>query len=398
MSTAAAMTNAVARVLVVDDTEANRDLLTRRLERQGHDVTCAVDGRQALEILQHEAFDLVLLDIMMPVMDGFELLERMRADDALMHLPVIMISALNDSESVSRAIAMGADDHLPKPFDRRILKARVEASLARKRLHDMEQHHARELERELDIARDIQAGFLPRHLPAVPGWDLAAWFQPARRVGGDFYDAFPVVGGQHMALVIADVCDKGVGAALFMALFRSLVRARAEAMPLRRGDATAQLEALVVSVNEYIARTHGDANMFATLFVGMLDTTSGELVYVNGGHEQPLICQGTSVRCELQPTGPAVGMLSGMKFQARRERIDPGERLVLFTDGIVDARNAVGEAFSRRRLQAGVQASQAGSAADTVQTIRRAVDRYADNDEQFDDLTLLVVRRDEVAE
>src|SRR5690606_18183302 len=114
----------------------------------------------------------------------------------------------------------------------------------------------RSLERELDIAREIQAGFLPETLPAAEDWDLAVWFQPARRVSGDFYDAFPMHDGRRIALVIADVCGKGVGAALFMALFRSLVRALAERILLAGGDDAAQARALIAAVNDYIARTH----------------------------------------------------------------------------------------------------------------------------------------------
>src|SRR5690606_16086600 len=208
-------------ILVVDDNEMNRDMLSRRLQRQGHTVELAEDGRQALGMIEAGDYDLVLLDIMMPVMNGFELLERLRGDDRFRHLPIVMISALDDADSITKAIGMGADDHLPKPFNPQILRARVGASLARKRLHDREQMHARALERE------IEAGFLPAELPRADGWELAACFEPARQVGGDFYDAFALEDGR-IALVVADVCDKGVGAALFMALFRSLLRAGAE--------------------------------------------------------------------------------------------------------------------------------------------------------------------------
>jgi DNA-binding response OmpR family regulator len=202
--------NAVAtdtgHILVVDDNEMNRDMLSRRLLRQGHTVDMAEDGRQALDKLETCAYDLVLLDIMMPVMNGFELLERLRAEERFRHLPVVMISALDDADSVTRAIGMGADDHLPKPFNPQILRARVGASLPRKRLHDREQMHARALEREIDIAREIQAGFLPPDLPRADGWELAACFEPARQVGGDFYDAF-ALGEGRISMVVAYVCD-----------------------------------------------------------------------------------------------------------------------------------------------------------------------------------------------
>src|SRR5690606_13045707 len=251
-------------ILVVDDTEMNRDMLSRRLQRQGHTVEMAENGRVALGMLEaSDAYDLVLLDIMMPEMDGYQLLGHLRGSERFRHLPVILISALDDNDSVVKGIELGADDHLPKPFNPHILRARVEASLARKRLRDRERLHARALEREIDIARDIQAGFLPAAMPGADGWALAARFQPARQVGGDFYDAFALPDGR-LLLVVADVCDKGVGAALFMALFRSLLRALAERMLHAAEDVDAELAALLSATNDYIARTHDSANMFAT--------------------------------------------------------------------------------------------------------------------------------------
>ena len=381
-----------ACILIVDDNEANRDLLARRLQRQGHRTAMAENGRVALEMLQREPFDLMLLDIMMPEMTGFELLEHTKADPVLKHIPVILISALDDTESITKGIAMGADDHLPKPFNKYILNARVSASLARKRLHDREQMHARSLEREMDIARDIQSGFLPDHLPDIDGMQLAAWFQPARRVGGDFYDAFELPGSARIAVVVADVCDKGVGAALFMALVRSLVRALAERMLTADGDTAAESRQLIVAVNDYITRTHDRANMFATLFFAVLDVPSGTLVYVNGGHEPPIITGPLGVRTELAPSGPAVGMMPALNFDARSETLAPGETLIMSTDGVTDAHDGDGVMYSHLRLLELV-APAARSANDMVERIRDAVQAHARDAAQFDDITLLVLHR-----
>lgn len=385
--------DASARILIVDDTEANRDLLVRRLQRLGHQTATAEDGHVALEMLAQDAFDLMLLDIMMPGMTGFEVLERVKSDDSLKHLPVILISALDDSENMAKGIAMGADDYLPKPFNPLILKARVGASLAKKRLHDREQLHAKAMERELDIARNIQSEFLPDHLPVIDGLELAAWLQPARHVAGDFYDTFMLDGsGRRIALVVADVCDKGVGAALFMAVCRSLLRALSVRIIVAGGDPRAQVRELIRTINDYSARTHDRANMFATLFFGILDTDSGNLVYVNGGHEPPLITGPRGVRTELAPTGPAVGMLPDLEFDARSEIIEPGETLVLYTDGVTDAHDQDGARFSRRRLL-DIAAEPVPSAQAMLERIRGAVQEYARDVSPFDDITLLVAHR-----
>ena len=394
MNAALAMADS-ARILVVDDNEMNRDMLARRLLRQGHAVETAIHGREALSMLHASAFDLVLLDIMMPEMNGYELLEHLRGDPLFRHLPVILISALDDADSVVKGIEMGADDHLPKPFNPHILRARVGASLAKKRLHDREQMHARMLEREIDIAREIQAGFLPARLPQPDGWELAACFEPARQVGGDFYDAFALDDGR-IVVAIADVCDKGVGAALFMALFRSLLRALAERTLVGGDDGTGdsrdeRLRALVGSVNDYIARTHGDANMFATMFVGVLDPGSGALAYVNGGHESPALVGAAGVRARLLPTGPAVGMLPGMEFKVAHQAIDAGEMLLLFTDGATDARNQGGALLGEEGML--VLANPIQGAGITVAALRDAVHAHAAGTDPFDDLTLMVVAR-----
>jgi len=219
------MTMEHGRILVADDNLINLKLLRRMLEEQGHSVATAEHGQAALELLRAEAFDLLLLDILMPELDGYQVLAQMQADPILRHIPVIVISAVDELDSVVRCIEMGAEDYLPKLFNRVILRARISACLEKKRLRDKEQLYLKGLERELAIGREIQAGFLPDRLPQPSGWELAARLQPAREVGGDFYDAFPLAQGRKIGLVVADVSGKGVGAALFMTLFRTLIRA-----------------------------------------------------------------------------------------------------------------------------------------------------------------------------
>lgn len=379
-------------ILVVDDNELNRDLLSRRLRKGGHEVALAEHGLQALEMIREQPFDLVLLDIMMPEMNGYELLERLKADPALRHIPVIMITAVDDQESVVRCIRLGAEDHLPKPFDPALLFARVSSSLAKKRLHDREKLYAASLTRELEIGRQIQAGFLPASLPEMPGWELAARFRPARQVAGDFYDAF-VLSPRATALVVADVCDKGVGAALFMALFRSLVRALSEqrfAAGVRPGEADDALAEVVVSINDYIARTHAGANMFATLFLGVLDPVTGRLEYVNAGHEPPVVAEAGGGRRALAPTGPAVGLLPGLPFEVEATEMRPGELLLAYTDGVVEARSPAGELFGEARMLARLAAP---SAAEALAAIEGDVDAFAAGAPAADDLTMLAVRR-----
>lgn len=384
------MTSAPGRLLVVDDTEVNRDLLARRLKSLGHEVTMAVNGREALEVLAAREIDLVLLDIMMPEMDGFEVLERMRGDAALRRIPVIMISAVDEIDSVARAIELGAADYLPKPFNAVVLRARVTATLERKRLEDAERLHTRELERDLEIGRQIQRDFLPDALPRPSGWEIAAAFHPARQVAGDFYDAFALEDGR-VALVVGDVCDKGVGAALFMALFRSLLRSHAELHGAGTPAAPAA-RSIVALTNDYIARTHGRSNMFATIFFGILDPATGTLAWVNGGHEPPALRRRDGAIERLSPTGPAVGALPGMEFTARTTEIAPGDLLLAFTDGASEARSPTG-AFYGEDSVIGLLAAAPADADALLARVVDAVRAHEAGTEAGDDLTLLALRR-----
>jgi phosphoserine phosphatase RsbU/P len=381
------------RILVVDDNELNRDMLSRRLRRQGHDVEVAIHGLDALERLSAADFDLLLLDIMMPEMNGYELLAHLRASERLRHLPVILISALDDADSVVKGIEMGADDHLPKPFNPHILHARVAACLAKKRLYDREQLYAKSMARELEIGRQIQQGFLPERLVELDGWQIAAHFQPARQVAGDFYDVFALP-DSRVVLLVADVCDKGVGAALFMALFRSLTRVFA----LQAGDDAdpdAVLRSTIPGVNDYIATTHGRANMFATIFFGVLEPETGVLRYVNAGHEAPLVVDPRGGQRRLAPTGPAAGMFAGLEFRSEHVVLEHGDLLLCFTDGVTDARGVDGALFSEERLVEMFRAPVAAAVA--LERIVEAVARHTGGETSFDDITLLAVSHEPYA-
>lgn len=376
-----------ARLLVVDDNPANCELLVRRLQRQGHSVESVEGGREALERLRAADFDLVLLDITMPGMDGYQVLAELKADAALSHIPVVMVSALDEIESVVKCLGLGADDYLPKPFDPALLRARVESSLARKRLQDSERRYLRAMERELEIGRQIQQGFLPDALPRIDGWQIAARFVPARQVAGDFYDVFALRNGS-LFLVVADVCDKGVGAALYMALFRSLIRAIAGQGG--DGDSVQALTQTVRSTSDYIATVHGSANMFATAFLAVLEPDSGDFVYVNAGHDAPMLVRRDGQPIErLMPTGAALGLMPDQAFGVAAGRLAPGELLLAFTDGVTEA-GSPGALFGEQGIEDRLRAMN-GSADDLLGAIAAGV--AALNGEQADDVTMLAAQR-----
>jgi sigma-B regulation protein RsbU (phosphoserine phosphatase) len=269
-------------------------------------------------------------------------------------------------------------------------------------------------ERDLQIAREIQRGFLPPELPQFTGWQIAAQFLPAYEVAGDFYDAFYLTNKTRLGFVVADVCDKGIGAALFMGLARSLLRAFAQQNYTvnwaevigtdtlgRRGQKLGKtgvgvtaLKNAVTLTNNYIASNHGQSNMFATLFFGILDPETGAVNYVNAGHNPPLVVgPDGGIKARLTRTGVAVGMFPDMEFGIEAAQLDPGDTLLAFTDGVTEAKNAQDELFSDERLES-LTASAPPSAEGLLRHIQAAVNAHVGGASQSDDITLLAIRRE----
>ena len=270
-------------------------------------------------------------------------------------------------------------------------------------------------ERELQIGRQIQLDFLPEALPKVPGWEIDAKFCPAREVAGDFYDSF-IIGRDRLGIIIADVCDKGVGAALFMSLFRSLLRILSQqnyslslldeiTNTAKVGSAKGQLMRLpsigtqalknaIERTNVYIAENHYRTNMFATIFFGILDPKTGKLIYINGGHEAPFICNADGIKTRLKPTGPAVGIFPKANFTIELAQLDPGDLLLGFTDGVPDARNADGKLYTEAALKELLESAPATSAAEIIHRIDTSVHAHIGDIDPFDDITLIAISRD----
>ena len=271
------------------------------------------------------------------------------------------------------------------------------------------------LSNELEKGRKMQKSFLPAELPDISGWEMRTFFQPAKQVAGDFYDVFELP-DNHLGLVVADVCDKGVGAALFMALFRSLIRiysggneqdrslpsggvihpdelARTDEMSIIANSPTLHPLNAVSATNNYIAHNHGDVSMFATLFFAILNSANGQLSYINGGHE-PIIIAGPDggVKRTLDPTGPAVGMLPDIDFKIGQTVLEPGDTLFAFTDGVSEAQSAETELFTKDRLLS-LFLEPFASIDELMQRIEGKLADHIGNIEQSDDITFMSIRK-----
>ncbi len=613
------------RLLIIQDSKVEHDTLVHHVEQLGYVVVTAENGQQALDMLQVQPVDVVLLDLLVSKKDKHQTLERLKADSTTRRIPVIVMATVDEMQDVARCIEMGATDYLIKPLDPVLLNARLDVTLKARQLRDHEQAHLMEVEKltqdlknvilplgvalsaeknfdqllerifveaksvcnadagtlylrtrddrlrfaimrtdslniamggtsgkeipfpplrlydqttgepnehitaayvalhghsinipdiyntqdfdfsaardfdtqnnyrstsilniplkdhddkvigvlqlinaqdstsgqvipfdsyqqlvveslasqaaialnsqllqrhqqrllkfehDLEIGQDIQIAFLPdaNEIPQPDGWEIVSRFHAARQVAGDFYDAFLLTRGK-VGLVIADVCDKGVGAAIFMALSRSLIRAFAEQhrplswvdtltseQPAAKGQSRRKRKLLsagtsalcaVELTNDYIGNYHGDMNMFATLFFGVLDPRTGVLTYVNGGHDPPaIIGPDGALKTRLMPTGPAVGMMPDMDFEVQQVTLEPGDLLMSFSDGVPDARNPAGERFTLEHLWS-LLAQPAPSVAALLDRVETSLYDHIADAEQFDDITMLAVRRAAVSE
>jgi sigma-B regulation protein RsbU (phosphoserine phosphatase) len=375
-----------ARILIVDDEPFNVDYLEQELEDLDCDKVSAQNGREALEQIAAEAPDVVLLDIMMPEMDGFEVLAHLKADQTWRDIPVIVISALDDMGNVVKGIEMGAEDYLSKPFDPVLLKARIGACLEKKRLRDREVRYLQRINQELDLAWQIQSGFLPPKMPAIPGWQLAAKLKPSRETSGDFYDLIPLPNGR-LGIVIADVADKGMGAALFMVLSRTLIRTYTT-------QYHAQPDLVFGATNRRIL-ADTDTNQFVTVFYSILDPAVGTLTYCNAGHVPPYLLSAQSGKAvqTLRRTGLPLGILEDTSWEQGTVQLAPGDALVLYTDGITDAEDGEGVFFGQERLLEVAEANRGQPAQDVQAALLAEVHQFVGDAPQFDDIALMVVVR-----
>jgi sigma-B regulation protein RsbU (phosphoserine phosphatase) len=383
----------VGRILIVDDNEMNRDMLSRRLKRQGHLIKMAVNGREALEMMQAENFDLVLLDIMMPEMNGYETLERMKTDRALSYIPVIMISAVDEMDSIVRCIQLGAEDFLPKPFNATLLKARIGASLEKKRLRDQREAYIRQLDienqrksEELEQARRIQRSLLPTAPPKLAQLDLAAYQETASEVGGDYYDFFPQPDGK-LLIAIGDATGHGVGSGLLVSMTKASLLATTET----------DLKTLVRTINSILNEIDlGIQLNMALLLLEVSQMRNGQItVRACGGGLAPIyILRAAGNLEELLVCGLPLAITEEAVYEVTEFKLQPGDSMLLMTDGLSEMFNRNGEFLTFDRLSAGLAGIDISglSAEDILKRVVEIGHTWAAGEPIYDDVTLVVMR------
>jgi Serine phosphatase RsbU, regulator of sigma subunit len=344
------------RILVVDDNLFNRELLSRHLERQGHEVRAAADGLAALELLRSESFDVAIIDVVMPGMNGYQLLERMRAEDGLKGVHAIVISALEDTQIIARCIQLGAEDYLPREFEPVILKARIESCLEKKRMkEEQELFIAALVDAQEKLSAELRGGasYVRSLLPARLDFpDLTTdWeFIPSASLGGDVF-GYHHLGGEEMgpgrgklALYLIDVSGHGIEAALFSVTLMNMLKT--QVLPGADFDEPASvLDKLNASF-----RMEEQNNLFFTAWYGVWDHGSRELTYASAGSPPAILVLPDGSSAELSTGGMIVGVDAEARYDSARARIPRGSGLYVFSDGVYEFRAKNGTIFGIERF------------------------------------------------
>jgi sigma-B regulation protein RsbU (phosphoserine phosphatase) len=402
-------------VLVVDDSPENIDLLGGVLS-QNYKIKVALSGEKALKIAGTEKPpDIILLDIMMPGMDGYEVCRRLKSDPRTRDIPVIFITSMSEVEDETKGLELGAIDYITKPIRSPIVQARVKSHIELKKARELlknqnnilEQRVAErtrevldlqrvefelraaqeKVENELNIAAQIQRSILPSNFPAFPEhteFDLYAMMRPAREVGGDFYDFF-FVDDDHLALIIADVSGKGVPAALFTMISRTIFRSI-----IRQRKSPAQV---LTETNDLLCEGN-DTGMFVTVFMAYYHLPSGQVTYSNGGHNPALsFGPGDTIKEFARKHGPVLGARPGLAYREDTETLEPGQILVLYTDGVTEASSPRNEFYGMDRFAKLVSSNKNLKLSQLVDHIDNDLKKFQ-QDSQFDDITVLAIKRE----
>jgi sigma-B regulation protein RsbU (phosphoserine phosphatase) len=377
------------RVLVVDDEPDIETLIRRRFKRaNGHfQFEFARNGKEALERVSADpSLDLVVTDINMPVMDGLALLGQLGALDGRI-IRTVILSAYGDMQNIRTAMNRGAFDFLIKPLDFADFESTLErtrdavdtarqAAAARSQLESIQQ--------ELEVAARIQASILPREFcPGREDFSIYAQMTPAREVGGDFYDFF-FIDEKRLGFVIGDVSGKGVPAALFMAVSRTLLQAIG-----LQGVAPAQCLAYA---NEVLGR-QGEPGVYVTVFYAILHTDTGLVEYGLGGHNPPYrITVAGEFSAIDEPGGVVVGLLPDSTYETGQMQLSPGDMIFLFTDGVTEAMNPEQKFFTERRLREALGRCGGCEPKDAVTTVLGSVTEFTAGAPQSDDITAMAVK------
>ena len=390
----AARTVLTGRVLIVDDSKLDRRVLTDLIRQEGHHVTAADDAQEALGLLQRHTYDLILLDLVLPDLDGVQLLERIYGSEEHRAIPVLFITALDSMRYASRAIQLGAEDYILKPFEPEQLRSRVTACIEKKREQEKEQQRRELLDlenqrksEEIEQARQIQESMLPARPPELDYLDIAARQLTATEVGGDYYDFLPR--GEGLLCAIGDAAGHGVGAGSMVGITKALL--------LSHCNSIDSLPDLIGRMNDIVCQTGltQETNM-ALMLLDFQRRAGGLEVRATGGSMPPIYVLRKDGRLDQsQISGVPLGLIrtADTSFDELTLRLEPGDTLILMSDGLPEIVNAADQMLDYDRMEERLSwLDPALPAGRMLQQNLRIGDDWAEDEALKDDLTIVVLK------
>ena len=370
-------------ILIVDDNIASLDIMQTRLTANNYSVITAADGEEGLAMAREKQPDLILLDIMMPKMDGLEVCRRLKKDPSIPFIPIIMVTAKTDSKDVVAGLESGGDEYLTKPLDHTALVARVKSMLRIKELHDMVLEKSAQIKVQLKTAAKIQSLFWPKIPELNAKSHIWAVTVPANYVGGDLYDVIPLQ-DNSLLVYVADVSDKGVPAALIMAALLTKIRNEA----IHQDDVNSILQA----VNESMYNLCSEEGFFATIVFVRYWPSSGKIQIIRAGHLDPLWIVKGKIG-DLPPLkGMSLGITPHVNYEINEIMLSPGESIILYSDGIIEAENDDKELFGNNRLVSYIENTKGPP---WGESLLNEVATWRGPAEVNDDLTILEIWQDQ---
>jgi sigma-B regulation protein RsbU (phosphoserine phosphatase) len=370
------------RVLLVDDAKANLDILVEGL-KSDHKLSLALNGETALQVAARTPPDLVLLDIVMPGLDGYEVCRRLREKPETAEVPIMFLSSLEEIQNKARGFEVGANDYLTKPFEMLEVKARVRSLLKAKAYTDAVKE---QIASELRVAREIQMGMLPHDFSSFEhAYNISfdAVLEPAREVGGDLYGVC-AAGPERLVIFLGDVSGKGIPASMFM------VRAISLAQLLSRE--IDEPERILARLNDELAADN-PSGMFVTFLCAVFEPRSGRLTLANAGHCRPvLLPRDNSPRWAVKDLGTALGFEPGIQFERTELTLQEGDAFILYTDGVTEAFNSHEECYGSERLLADASELRGEFAGAITKSLLQKVRAFAGNAPQSDDIAILALK------
>ena len=385
------------KVLIAEDEQSTRMRLQRNLEKLGFQPTAAENGAEAWKLFQDGDFPLVLTDWMMPEMDGLELIQKIRSDSQPQFTYVIMLTSKSETSEIVEGMEAGADDFVTKPFDRNELRVRVRAG---QRMVDLERtlsEQNQRMKRDLDAAAELQKSLLPSEAPDIDGVSFAWTFRPCDELAGDILGVFKL-DKEHVGFYVADVSGHGVAASLLSVSISRMMSPLPSPSSLLVQEVGGEQHNRIAPPSEVIRELNRRFPMeesggrFFSIVYGILNVSTRVLQVASAGHPPVMRVSTDQVVKPLEAEGMLVGVVEDYEYEHCEIQLNAGDRLVAYSDGVVEQQNANDEEFGEQRLIAEIAESQSNPLDEIVRSLETDVVNWSKDGRLDDDLSILAVQ------